>query len=125
MSNNNKPKNELALLLDNIRKSLNKKSNLSDKDLEKIKDVLEINKIKKEITEKIETASAFKHLETQKILEFFTKIAKDIKNEFENLEFEENSLKEENKKIREKNKKITEKIENEIKDEEAEKNDFV
>lgn len=125
MSNNNKPKNELTLLLNNIRKSLNKKSNLSDKDIEKIKDVLEINKIKKEITKKIETASSFKNVETEKILEFFTKIAKDIKSEFENLEIEENRLAEENKKIREKNKKITEKIENEIKDEEAEKNDFV
>lgn len=57
-----KTKNELTDLLDSIRKSLNKKSNLSDKDLEKIKDVLEINKIKKEITEKIETASTFKNL---------------------------------------------------------------
>ena len=125
MSNNNKPKNELALLLDNIRKSLNKKSNLSDKDLEKIKDVLEINKIKKEITEKIETASAFKHLETEKILEFFNTVKKVIKSEFENLEREENFLAEENKKIREKNKKNTEKIENEIKDEEAEENEAV
>lgn len=111
MSNNNKPKNELTLLLNSIRKSLNKKSNLSDKDIEKIKDVLEINKIKKEITEKIETASAFKHLESEKILGFFTKIAKDIKSEFENLETEENRLAEENKKIRAKNKKNTEKKE--------------
>lgn len=111
MSNNNKPKNELALLLDNIRKSLNKKSNLSDKDLEKIKDVLEINKIKKEITEKFETASAFKHLESEKILGFFNTIQKVVKNEFENLEIEENLVKEENKKIREKNKKNTEKKE--------------
>ena len=111
MSNNNKPKNELALLLDNIRKSLNKKSNLSDKDLEKIKDVLEINKIKKEITEKIETASAFKHLESEKILGFFNTIQKVVKNEFENLEIEENRLAEENKKIREKNKKNAEKKE--------------
>ena len=77
------------------------------------------------ITEKIKTASSFKNVETEKILEFFTKIAKDIKSEFENLEIEENRLAEENKKIREKNKKNAEKIENVIKDEEAEKNDFV
>lgn len=121
MSNNNKPKNELTLLLDNIRKSLNKKSNLSDKDLEKIKDVLEINKIKKEITEKIETASSFKNVETEKILEFFNTVKKVVTDNFEILENEENLLKEENKKIREKNKKNTEKKENEIKDEEAEK----
>lgn len=111
MSNNNKPKNELTLLLNSIRKSLNKKSNLSDKDLEKIKDVLEINKIKKEITEKIETASAFKNAETEKILGFFNTIQKVVKNEFENLEIEENLVKEENKKIREENKKNTEKKE--------------
>jgi hypothetical protein len=120
-----KNKNELTDLLDSIRKSLNNKTILTDKDIAKINDVVEIKKIKKELLEKIETASAFKHLETQKILEFFTKIAKDIKSEFENLEIEENRLAEENKKIREKNKKNTEKIENEIKDEEAEKNEAV
>lgn len=125
MSNNNKPKNELTLLLDSIKKSLNKKSNLSDKDIEKIKDVLEINKIKKEITEKIETASAFKNVETEKILGFLKEVEQKIKNDFEELELEENLLAEENKKIREKNKKNTEKIENEIKDEEAEKNEAV
>lgn len=119
MSNNNKPKNELTLLLNNIRKSLNKKSNLSDKDIEKIKDVLEISKIKKEITEKIKTASAFKNVETEKILEFFNTIKKAVTDNFEILENEEN------KKIREKNKKNAEKIENEIKDEEAEENEAV
>lgn len=106
-----KNKNELSNLLDSIKKSLNNKATLTDKDIKKISNVLEINKIKKELLEKIETASAFKHLETQKILEFFTKIAKDIKSEFENLEIEENRLAEENKKIREKNKKNAEKKE--------------
>ena len=106
-----KNKNELTDLLDSIRKSLNNKTILTDKDIAKINDVVEIKKIKKELLEKIETASAFKHLETQKILEFFTKIAKDIKSEFENLEIEENLLAEENKKIREKNKKNAEKKE--------------
>ena len=120
-----KNKNELTDLLDSIKKSLNNKTTLTDKDLTKINDLLEINKIKKEITEKIETASTFKHLESEKILGFFTKIAKDIKSEFENLEIEENLLAEENKKIREKNKKNAEKIENEIKDEEAEENEAV
>lgn len=114
-----KNKNELTDLLDSIRKSVNNKATLTEKDILKINDVLEINKIKKELLEKIETASAFKFVTTEKILEFFTKVEKNIKTEFENLEFEENSLKEENKKIREKNKKNTEKIENEIKDEEA------
>ena len=120
-----KTKNELTDLLDSIRKSLKNKTTLTDEDIIKINDVVEIKKIKKELLEKIETASAFKNVKTEKILGFFTKIAKDIKNEFENLEIEENRLAEENKKIREKNKKNTEKIENEIKDEEAEKNDFV
>ena len=45
-----------------------------------------------------------------------------IKNDFEELELEENVLAEENKKIREKNKKN---IENEIKDEEVEKSEAV
>lgn len=108
-----KNKNELTNLLDSIKKSLNNKTTLTDKDITKITNVLEINKIKKEITEKIETASAFKFLPSEKILEFFNTVKKVIKNEFENLEMEEN------KKIREKNKKNTEKIENEIKDEEA------
>ena len=106
-----KNKNELTNLLDSIKKSLNNKTTLTNEDITKISDVLEINKIKKELLEKIETASTFKFVTTEKILEFFTKIEKNIKTEFENLEFEENSLKEENKKIREKNKKNTEKKE--------------
>ena len=120
-----KTKNELTDLLDSIRKSLKNKTTLTDEDIIKINDVVEIKKIKKELLEKIETASAFKNVKTEKILGFFTKIAKDIKNEFENLEIEENRLAEENKKIREKNKKNTEKIENEIKDEEVEKSEAV
>lgn len=114
-----KNKNELTNLLDSIKKSLNNKTTLTDKDIKKISDVLEINKIKKELLEKIETASAFKFLPSEKILEFFNTVKKVIKNEFENLEIDENLLAEENKKIREKAKKNTEKIENEIKDEEA------
>lgn len=110
-----KNKNELTNLLDSIKKSLNNKTTLTDKDITKITDVLEINKIKKELLEKIETASAFKHLETEKILGFFNTVKKVVTDNFENLEIEEN------KKIREKNKKNTEKkeIENEI--EESEK----
>ena len=114
-----KTKSELTDLLDSIKKSLNNKTILTDKDIAKINDVVEIKKIKKELLEKIETASAFKFVTTEKILEFFNTIQKVVKNEFENLEIEENLVKEENKKIREKNKKNTEKIENEIKDEEA------
>lgn len=116
-----KNKNELTNLLDSIKKSLNNKTTLTNDDITKITNVLEINKIKKEITEKIETASAFKFVTTEKILEFFNTVKKVIKNEFENLEIDEKLLAEENKKIREKAKKNTEKIENEIKDEEAEK----
>lgn len=114
-----KTKNELTDLLDSIKKSLNNKTILTDKDIAKINNVVEIKKIKKELLEKIETASAFKFVTTEKILEFFNTIQKVVKNEFENLEIEENLVKEENKKIREKNKKNTEKIEDEIKDEEA------
>ena len=106
-----KTKNELTDLLDSIRKSLKNKTTLTDEDIIKINDVVEIKKIKKELLEKIETASTFKNGKTEKILGFFTKIAKDIKKEFENLEIEENRLAEENKKIREKNKKNTEKKE--------------
>lgn len=106
-----KNKNELTDLLDSIRKSLNNKATLTEKDILKINDVLEINKIKKELLEKIETATAFKHTGTEKILDFFNTIQEVIKTEFENLEIEENRLAEENKKIREKNKKNTEKKE--------------
>lgn len=106
-----KTKNELTDLLDSIRKSLKNKTTLTDEDIIKINDVVEIKKIKKELLEKIETASTFKNVKTEKILGFFTKIAKDIKSEFENLEIEENRLAEENKKIRAKNKKNTEKKE--------------
>lgn len=97
-----KNKNELTDLLDSIKKSLNNKTTLTNEDITKISDVLEINKIKKELLEKIETASTFKFVTTEKILEFFTKVEKNIKNEFENLEFEENLVKEENKKNTEK-----------------------
>lgn len=117
-----KTKNELTDLLDSIRKSLNNKTTLTDKDLTKINDLLEINKIKKELLEKIETASLFKYATTEKILEFFNTIQKVVKNEFKNLEIEENRLAEENKKIREKTKKN---IENEIKDEEVEKSEAI
>lgn len=122
---NTKNKNELELLLESIKKSVNNKATLTDKDITKINDVLEINKIRKKITEKVEKISNFKWIETSKILEFLKEVEQKIKNDFEELELEEKLLAEENKKIREKNKKITEKIENEIKDEEAEKNDFV
>lgn len=118
---NTKNKNELELLLESIKKSVNNKATLTDKDITKINDVLEINKIRKKITEKVEKISNFKYIETSKILEFLKEVEQKIKNDFEELELEENLLAEENKKIREKNKKNTEKIENEIKDEEAEK----
>ena len=118
---NTKNKNELELLLESIKKSVNNKTTLTDKDIAKITDVVEIKKIKKELLEKIETASAFKNVETEKILGFFNTIKKAVTDNFEILEIEENLVKEENKKIREKNKKNTEKIENEVKDEEAEK----
>lgn len=122
---NTKNKNELELLLESIKKSVNNKATLTDKDITKITDVLEINKIKKELLEKIETASAFKFVTTKKILEFFNTVKKVIKNEFENLEIDEKLLAEENKKIREKTKKNTEKKEIEIKDEEVEKSEAV
>lgn len=122
---NTKNKNELELLLESIKKSVNNKATLTDKDITKINDVLEINKIRKKITEKIEKISNFKYIETSKILEFLKEVEQKIKNDFEELELEENLLAEENKKIREKNKKNTEKIEDEIKDEEAEKNEAV
>ena len=119
---NTKNKNELELLLESIKKSVNNKATLTDKDITKINDVLEINKIRKKITEKVEKISNFKYIETSKILEFLKEVEQKIKNDFEELELEENLLAEENKKIREKNKKN---IENEIKDEEAEENEAV
>ena len=117
-----KNKNELTNLLDSIKKSLNNKATLTNEDITKITNVLEINKIKKELLEKIETASAFKFVTTEKILEFFNTIQKVVTDNFEILEIEENLVKEENKKIREKNKKN---IENEIKDEEVETSEAV
>ena len=108
---NTKNKNELELLLESIKKSVNNKATLTDKDITKISDVLEINKIKKEITEKVEKISNFKYIETSKILEFLKEVEQKIKNDFEKLELEENLLAEENKKIREKNKKNAEKKE--------------
>lgn len=119
---NTKNKNELELLLESIKKSVNNKTNLTNKDILKITDILEINKIKKQITEKVEKISNFKWIETSKILEFLKEVEQKIKNDFEELELEEKLLAEENKKIREKNKKN---IENEIKDEEAEKSEAV
>ena len=120
-----KNKNELTNLLDSIKKSLNHKTTITTEDITKISDVLKIKKIKKELLEKIETASAFKFVTTEKILEFFNTVKKVIKNEFENLEIDEKLLAEENKKIREKTKKNTEKKEIEIKDEEVEKSEAV
>ena len=47
-----KTKNELTDLLDSIRKSLKNKTTLTDEDIIKINDVVEIKKIKKELLEK-------------------------------------------------------------------------
>lgn len=117
-------KNELDMLLGAIKKSLNNKASLDDKDIKTAMDVLEINKLKKEITETLETMCNFKYTSKEKTKETLETLKNFLLEDFKTLKETEDKeiakIKNESKK-----KKTTAKEEEEIEETDEEKNENV
>ena len=112
-------KNELDMLLGAIKKNLNNKATLDNQDIETAMDILEINKLKKEIIETLETMCNFKYTDKKQTKETLETLKNFLEEDFKTLKKTEDEeierIKEENKK---KKKKTTAK-----KTDEVEKND--
>lgn len=78
-------KNELDMLLGAIKKSLNNKASLDDKDIKTAMDVLEINKLKKKITETLETMCNFKYTDKTKTKETLETLKNFLEEDFKTL----------------------------------------
>ena len=78
-------KNELDMLLGAIKKSLNNKMSLDNKDIDTAMDILEINKLKKEITETLETMCNFKYTDKGKIKETLETLKNFLEEDFKTL----------------------------------------
>lgn len=115
-------KNELDMLLGAIKKNLNNKMSLDNKDIETAMDILEINKLKKEITETLETMCNFKYTDKKQTKEILETLKNFLEEDFKTLKKTEDEeierIKEENKK--KKKKTTAKKTDDEIK---VEKND--
>lgn len=113
-------KNELDMLLGAIKKSLNNKASLDNEDIKTAMDVLEINKLKKEITETLETMCNFKYTSKEKTKETLETLKNFLLKDFKTLKETEDKeiakIKNESKK-----KKITAKEEEEIEETDEEK----
>lgn len=122
MAKNKKDENELDMLLGAIKKSLNNKTSLNNEDIATAMDVLEINKLKKEITETLETMSNFKYISKEKVKETLETFKNFLLEDFKTLKETEDKeiakIKEENKK--KKKKTTAKKTDDEVK---VEKND--
>lgn len=122
MAKNKKDENELDMLLGAIKKSLNNKTSLNNEDIATAMDVLEINKLKKEIIETLETMSNFKYTSKEKIKETLETFKNFLLDDFNTLKETEDKeiarIKEENKK--KKKKTTAKKTDDEVK---VEKND--
>lgn len=109
-------KNELDMLLGAIKKNLNNKMSLDNKDIETAMDILEINKLKKEITETLETMCNFKYTDKKQTKETLETLKNFLEEDFKTLKKTEDEeierIKEENKK---KKKKTTAKKTDEVK----------
>jgi PREDICTED: similar to DNA-directed RNA polymerase II largest subunit len=109
-------KNELDMLLGAIKKNLNNKMSLDNKDIETAMDILKINKLKKEIIETLETMCNFKYTSKEKTKETLETLKNFLEEDFESLKKTEDEeterIKEENKK---KKKKTTAKKTDEVK----------
>ena len=109
-------KNELDMLLGAIKKNLNNKMSLDNKDIETAMDILEINKLKKEIIETLETMCNFKYTDKKQTKETLETLKNFLEEDFKTLKKTEDEeierIKEENKK---KKKKTTAKKTDEVK----------
>lgn len=109
-------KNELDMLLGAIKKNLNNKATLDNQDIETAMDILEINKLKKEITETLETMCNFKYTDKKQTKETLETLKNFLEEDFKTLKKTEDEeierIKEENKK---KKKKTTAKKTDEVK----------
>lgn len=115
-------KNELDMLLGAIKKNLNNKASLDNEDIKTAMDILEINKLKKEITETLETMCNFKYTDKKQTKETLETLKNFLEEDFKTLKKTEDEeierIKEENKK--KKKKTTAKKTDDEIK---VEKND--
>lgn len=116
-------KNELDMLLGAIKKSLNNKMSLDNKDIDTAMDILEINKLKKEITETLETMCNFKYTDKGKIKETLETLKNFLEEDFKTLK--ETEDKEIAKIKKASKKKATAKKENEEVEEEENDNEVV
>lgn len=120
-------KNELDMLLGAIKKNLNNKMSLDNKDIETAMDILEINKLKKEIIETLETMCNFKYTDKKQTKETLETLKNFLEEDFKTLKKTEDEeierIKEENKK--KKKKTTAKKTDDEVKVEEVEKTDEV
>ena len=78
-------KNELDMLLGAIKKSLNNKASLDNEDIKTAMDVLEINKLKKQITETLETMCNFKYTDKTKTKETLETLKNFLEEDFKSL----------------------------------------
>lgn len=116
-------KNELDMLLGAIKKSLNNKASLDDKDIKTAMDVLEINKLKKKITETLETMCNFKYTDKTKTKETLETLKNFLEEDFKSLkEVEDKEIAKIKKASK---KKATAKKENEEVEEEENDNEVV
>lgn len=117
-------KNELDMLLGAIKKSLNNKASLDNEDIKTAMDVLEINKLKKEITETLETMCNFKYTSKEKTKETLETLKNFLLEDFKTLKETEDEeiakIKNESKK-----KKTTAKEKEEIEETDEEKTENV
>lgn len=116
-------KNELDMLLGAIKKSLNNKASLNNEDITTAMDILEINKLKKEITETLETMCNFKYTDKGKIKETLETLKNFLEEDFKSLK--ETEDKEIAKVKKASKKKATAKKENEEVEEEENDNEVV
>lgn len=82
-------KNELNMLLVAIKKSLNNKASLDNEDIETAMNVLEINKLKKEIVETLETMCNFKYTDKKQTKETLETFKNFLEEDFKSLKEKE------------------------------------
>ena len=106
-----KEKNELDELLQTIKKSLNNKTTLTEDDMTTALEVININKVKKELLDMLEKMCALKYVQKEKIKTALNNTLNCLKRELNTLLTLEESEKDKRKNERESNKKKTKKSE--------------
>jgi hypothetical protein len=106
-----KEKNKLDELLQTIKKSLNNKATLSEDDMTTALEVININKVKKELLDTLEKMCALKYVQKEKIKTALNNTLNCLKRELNPLLEKEQTEKDKKKNERESNKKKTKKSE--------------